>query len=179
MERWNESKLLYDGRVVRLRIGEVTLDDGTQAFREVVEHPGGVCVVPFTGHSVILVKQFRIAIGDYVLEAPAGKLEGPEEPEARGRAELEEETGHRAGQMIPAGFIYASVGYCSEKIHLFLALDLVKTEQRLEDDERIELVEMPIEDIRRGLAANAFEDGKTVVGLYALLNHLEGALERA
>jgi ADP-ribose pyrophosphatase len=174
MEVWADSNVLYDGRVVRLRVGEVTLDDGSRALREVVEHPGGVCVIPWTGHSVIFVRQFRIAVGDYVLEAPAGKLEGDEDPEYRGRRELEEETGHVAGQMIPAGAFYATVGFCSERIHLYLALGLEKTRQQLDLEERIELVELSLPEVRKRLAAHAFDDAKTALGLHALLQRLDG-----
>lgn len=175
MEIWAENRVLYDGKVVRLRVGEVTLDDGARAGREVIEHPGGVCIAPFTGDSVILVRQFRIALGHYILEAPAGKIEGEEDsPAIRAMNELEEETGYRAGRLVPVGAVYSSVGYCSEKIYLYLGLDLEKTEQRLDEDERIELVEMPIDDVRQGLREHAFEDGKTAIVLQALLYHLDG-----
>ncbi len=172
MEVWHNSELLYEGKIVRLRAGEVTLDNGKRAFREVVEHPGGVCVVPFTGHSVIFVRQFRIALNDYILEAPAGKLEPGDSPEHRGACELEEETGYVAGDLRYVGKIFASVGFCTEAIHICLALNLRKTKARPEEDERIELVELSIEDVRQGLREHRFEDGKTVVGLHALLNHL-------
>lgn len=172
MEIWKENRIVYDGKIVRLRTGEAELDDGRRAFREVVEHPGGVCVVPFTGHSVILIRQFRIALGQYIIEAPAGKLEEGDSPLFRGESELEEEVGYRAGTMLPAGRIYSSVGFCSEIIHLYLGLDLVKTRQRLEEDERIELVELSLAEVRDGLHTHRFEDGKTVAGLYALLDYL-------
>ena len=175
METWTESSIVYDGKVVRLRTGEVRLPDGRQAFREVIEHPGGVCVIPYTGHSVIFVRQFRIALGKDLLEAPAGKMEPGDTPEYRGASELEEETGHRAGRLIPAGQIYSCVGFCSERIHLYLALDLEKTAQRLDDEEHIELVEMTLDQVRKDLRENRFEDAKTIVGLYALLNHLDSA----
>jgi len=174
MEIWKDNEVLYDGKVVRLRVGDVVLDHGGLARREVVEHPGGVCVVPFTGHSVILVRQFRIALEKDVIEAPAGKLEGDEDPAYRGACELEEETGYRAGRLVPVGSVYSSVGFCNEEIHVFLGLDLEKTAQRLDEDERIELVEVPLDDVRRGLREHRFDDGKTVVGLYALLDHLAG-----
>lgn len=172
MEVWADNKVIYDGKVVRLRVGEVVLDNGRCALREVVEHPGGVCIIPFTGDSVILVRQFRIAVGDYVIEAPAGKMENGENPVHRAACELEEETGYRAGALIPVGGVYSSVGYCSEKIHLFLALDLEKTQQQLDDDERIDLMEMSLSEVRENLRAGAFDDAKTVVGLYALLEYL-------
>ncbi len=173
MEVWADNKVIYDGKVVRLRVGDVVLDNGRRALREVVEHPGGVCIIPFTGDSVILVRQFRIAVGDYVIEAPAGKMEGGENPVHRAACELEEETGYRAGALIPVGGVYSSVGYCSEKIHLFLAHDLEKTQQQLDDDERIDLVEMSLSEVREKLRAGIFDDAKTVVGLYALLEYLD------
>ncbi|HNR29467.1 MAG TPA: CPBP family glutamic-type intramembrane protease [Candidatus Hydrogenedentes bacterium] len=173
MEHWAENRVVYDGRVVRLRVGDVTLDNGDRALREVVEHPGGVCILPFTGHSVVLVRQYRIAVEKYVLEAPAGKLEGEEDPETRARLELEEETGLRAGCLVPVSFAYASVGYCNERIHLYLALDLEKTACRPDPDERIELVEVPLDEAREMLAAHAVHDGKTIILLYALLQYLD------
>lgn len=174
MEIWADNRILYDGKVVRLRVGEVTLDNGARAYREVIEHPGGVCIAPFTGEAVVLVRQFRIALGHYILEAPAGKIEnGGETPEMRAMYELEEETGYRAAKLLPVGAVYSSVGYCSEKIHLYLGFDLQKTEQRLDEDERIELVELSLNEVRRGLRDHTFEDGKTAIVLQALLYHLD------
>ena len=172
METWIRREIQYKGRIVDIEAGDVRLDDGVEAFREVVRHPGGVAVVPVLNERVILVRQYRIAIGRDILELPAGKLEGEEGTEHRGRSELEEETGYRAGRMIPAGSVFASVGYSSEEIHLYLAFDLEKTVQRLESDERIELVEIPIADIPGQLERNAIQDAKTVVGLNALLDYL-------
>lgn len=173
MEVWRESRLVFEGKVVNLRVGEVTLDDGSPAYREVVEHQGGVCILPFTGTSVVLVRQFRIAMGEYVLEAPAGKVErGDTNPAARAAAELEEECGYRAGRLIDAGTIYASVGYCTERIHNFLALDLTATARNLDPEERIEIVEIPLESVQDMLARREIPDGKTIVILHALFNHL-------
>jgi len=174
-EEWVESELLYKGKVVSLRVGQATVNGGTTALREVVVHPGGVAVVPVLDDKVLLVRQYRIAVGAEVLEIPAGKLEGPEDPEHRGRRELEEETGYRAGTFISAGSVYASVGYSSEEIHLFLAFDLESVGQSLEFDEDIEVVAVPLEEARRDLAANAFKDAKTVVGLHALFTYLDHA----
>jgi len=172
MERWVDGKRLYEGRVVSLYVGNVELDDGTIALREVVEHPGGVAVVPVGGDKVILIRQFRIAIGEDVLELPAGKLEAHEEPEARGRAELEEATGFRAGRMGSAGSIYATVGYSSEIIHLYLAFDLEHVGQNMEFDERIDIVELPIADIGTRIADGTIRDAKTIIGLQSLVRHL-------
>ena len=177
MEHWAESQMVYEGEVVKLRVGEVTLDDGRRALREVVMHPGGVCVVPYLASrdAVVLIRQYRIALEDYALEAPAGKLEGIEDPARRVVHELEEETGYRAGRMIDTGHVYSSVGYCTEKIHLYLAFDLEQGEQRPDPDERIEIVEVPLADIRAGLRDYSITDAKTVIGLYRLLEYLDRA----
>lgn len=174
MEEWVDSEQVYAGKIVGLRVGEVRLDGGIKAFREVVEHPGGVGIVPVLGDSVVLVRQYRIAVGRDVLEIPAGKRECAGEPvEHRARCELEEETGYRAGRLEPAGSIFASVGYCSEEIFIFLAFDLEKVGQNLEYDEQIELVKVPLADIPRRLAAGEIKDSKTVVGLHALMKRME------
>ena len=176
METWTHSECIFEGKVFTIRKGDVVLDDGLKAYREVVEHPGGVCILPYDGHVVTLVRQFRIAVGEYVLEAPAGKLEKTDtDPAARGRAELEEEAGYLADTLIPAGEIFASVGFCSERIYLYLALDLTVTTQQLEPEERIELVQLNLEEVRDGLKHHRFNDAKTIVLLQALLNHLDEA----
>ena len=86
METWVNSETLYEGKIVTLKRGRVRLDDGREAIREVVEHNGGVVIAPRVGDSVVLVRQYRIAIGKELLELPAGKLEGAEEPLERGGA---------------------------------------------------------------------------------------------
>lgn len=174
MEVWEDSEILYEGKIIRLRVGNVRLDNGALARREVVEHPGGVCVVPYTGDSVILVRQFRVAVGEYVLELPAGKLEHPEEDHRhRGERELEEETGYRAAELIHVGCYFMAIGFCSERVHIYLAKDLTLHQQMLEEEERIELVEVPMDEVRRGLKEHSFNDAKTAIGLQALLDHLK------
>ena len=172
METWTNSEVLYDGKVVRLRVGDVVLDDGHRARREVVEHPGGVCVVAFTGHSFFFVKQYRIALEKEILELPAGKLEGAEDPAARGRQELIEEIGYEAGEFISLGHVFPTVGFCSEKIHIYLATGLKHVGQQQEQDERIEVVEMSVEEVRQGLCDNLFDDAKTVCGLYRFFDRV-------
>lgn len=174
MEQWTQSEIQFEGRIVTLRTGAVQLADGTPAYREVVEHPGGVAVVPYTGSGVLLVKQFRIAVGEEVLELPAGKLEpGDHSPAARGAEELEEETGYRAGRLVPAGHYYGCIGFCTERVYLYLGFDLQHVGQRLEAGERIDVVELPMAEVRTGLRQGRFVDAKTMIGLQALLYHLD------
>jgi ADP-ribose diphosphatase len=168
METWIDSKTAFKGAIISVRTGNVRLADGTIAQREVVDHPGGVAIVPVHGECIVLIRQYRIAIGREIIEIPAGKLEGGEEPALRARLELEEETGFRAGRLVSLGDIYATVGYSSEKIHMFAAYDLVAVGQNLEFDERIETVEIPIAATERMLIDNEIQDAKTIVGLQLL-----------
>jgi len=162
MEQWTESKRVFEGRIFNVRAGQARLADGVLAPREVVEHPGGVGIVPVLDGRVALIRQYRIAVGDTVLEIPAGKLEPGEEPV------------ERAGRLVPAGSIYASAGYTSERIYLFLAFDLEHVGQALEFDERIAPAELALEDLARMLREHAIEDAKTVVALERLFDYLEG-----
>jgi len=172
MESWISRETVYQGKLVRLDRGTVRMDDGQEAQREVMLHPGGVGVVPVSGDSVILVRQYRIAIGRDLLEIPAGKLEAGDTPEIRARLELEEEAGFSPGRLVSIGSMFPSPGFLSEALHLFLAFELREVPARPEWDERIEIVRMPIAEVRDRLYAHEFEDGKTRVGLHALMEHL-------
>ena len=173
MEEWIHRETAFSGRLIRIDRGTVRLDDGRETQREVMVHPGGVGVVPVVGDSVVLVRQFRIAIGRDMLEIPAGKFEPGDTPELRARLELEEEAGLTLGRLVPIGVMYPSVGFLSEVLHLFLAFDLREVPARPEWDERIEVVRMSLDDARRRLRAHEFEDAKTRVGLHALFDSVE------
>jgi len=174
MEKWIKSELVFKGRIFGVRNGVVKLQDGVEAPREVVEHPGGVGIVPFDGENVILIRQYRIAVEAYVLEIPAGKLECDDaHTTERARAELKEETGYAAGKLVDAGVIYATCGYSSELIHLYMAFDLEHIGQALEFDERIEVEEIPLAEIRRMLVKREIPDGKTEVALRRLIDYLD------
>lgn len=173
MEKWIRQERPFTGQIFSLVVGEVALDDGRTAAREVIEHNGGVAVVPVLGDEVILIRQFRIAVGKEILELPAGRLEGDEDPVRRARLELVEEIGYQAGKLVPAHTYFASAGFTNEPMHLFLAYDLEWVGQQLEDDERIEQVRLPFADIRQWLRDGRIEDAKTLIGLQALLLHLK------
>jgi len=173
MEKWQSKKVIHKGPIVTLHAGNVMLDNGKLAYREVITHSGGVVIVPVFGDDVILIRQFRIALEKEVLELPAGKLEINEPPLQCAHRELEEEVGYKANTMILASEYYSSVGYADEKAYVFLAFDLEKTEQRLEEDERIVVEKYPISDIKRMLKERIIEDAKTIIGLRELIAHIE------
>ncbi|HOQ33133.1 MAG TPA: NUDIX hydrolase, partial [Candidatus Hydrogenedens sp.] len=173
MERWKKSALIYEGKIVNLRTGYVSLEDGKTAFREVIEHPGGVCIAVLDKEQVVLVRQFRIAIGKYILEAPAGKMEGNDDPMERARKELEEETGYKAGVFEYLGSAYSSVGYCSEIIHYYFATDLEFVGTKPDEDENIEIVKIPISEVEEKLKTFQFDDSKTYIALQAMFYRLK------
>lgn len=173
MEKWIKQEEIHQGKIFSLWGGQVALDNGEVAVREYIRHAGGVGIVPVVDGNVILIRQFRISIERELIELPAGRLEPNEEPTSCAARELEEEIGYRAKRLIPIASYYASVGNSNERMYLFLALDLEKTERRLEADERIREVIMPLEVVREKLAGQEFDDSKTIIGLREALAYLE------
>lgn len=154
----------------------MALDNGETAIREYIRHPGGVAIVPVIGDDVILIRQFRIAIGRELFELPAGRLEPDEDPAECARRELEEEIGYRAKELVPLATYFSSVGFTDERMHIFLAPEPQKAKARLEVDERIQKAVMPVEQVRQTLDAQGFEDAKTIVGLREFLAYRERKL---
>ena len=173
METWITKEEIHKGKIFSLWGGQVSLDNGDTAIREYVRHSGGVAVVPVIDNNVILIRQFRIAIGRELMELPAGRLEPDEDPAACARRELEEEIGYRAKELIPLASYFSSVGFTDERMHIFLALEPEKATLKLEADERIREVMMPVEMIQEKLAAQEFEDAKTIIGLREFLAYRE------
>ena len=173
MEKWIKQEEIHKGKIFSLWGGQVALDNGEIAVREYIRHSGGVGIVPVVDGKVVLIRQFRIAIERELIELPAGRLEPNEDPMACAARELEEEIGYRANRLIPIASYFSSVGSSNERMYLFLALDLEKTERRLEADERIREVVIPIEKIKEKLDNQEFEDSKTIIGLREALAYFE------
>ena len=173
MEKWIKQEEIHKGKIFSLWGGQVELDNGEVALREYIKHSGGVGIVPVVDGNIILIGQFRISIERELIELPAGRLEPNENPMDCAARELEEEIGYRAKKLIPIASYFASVGNSNERMYLFLALDLEKTERRLEADERIREVVMSLETVKEKLANQEFEDSKTIIGLREALAYLE------
>lgn len=173
METWITKDEIHKGKIFSLWGGKVSLDNGDTAVREYVRHPGGVAIVPVVDNNVILIQQFRIAIEREVIELPAGLLEPGEEPIECAARELEEELGYRARELVPLASFYSSVGFADERMHIFLAVEPKKTKLKRDPDERIRELFMPAEMIAERLAAQVFEDAKTIIGLREFLAYLE------
>src|SRR5699024_2850455 len=126
-EKTMKSEKIYEGKIVNLRIDTVELPDKKYSKREIVEHPGAVGIIPLDDeNSIILVKQFRKAVEKFLLEIPAGKLEVNEEPRETATRELKEETGIDSNKMEYLLEFHTSPGFSNEKVHLFLATELIE-----------------------------------------------------
>jgi len=165
-EKTLETRELFRGRILRLEVDRVELEDGSVSSREVVRHPGGAAILPLDADGqVTLVRQFRYAFGQELLEIPAGKLEPGEEPKAAAIRELEEECGLVAGAVTDLGCIYPSVGYGDEIIYLYLARDLRPTEARPDAGEFVSLERYPLSTLAEMAESGVLRDAKTVTAV--------------
>ena len=165
-EKTLETRELFRGRILRLEVDRVELEDGSVSSREVVRHPGGAAILPLDADGqVTLVRQFRYAFGQELLEIPAGKLEPGEEPKAAAIRELEEECGLAAGAVTDLGCIYPSVGYDDEIIYLYLARDLRPTEARPDAGEFVSLERYPLSTLADMAESGVLRDAKTVTAV--------------
>lgn len=172
-EKQISAAYLYRGKVVSLRVDEAELPNGRHAKREVVEHNGGVCVVPLTDQNeILMVEQFRYPYGEVVLEIPAGKREGTEPPLECGIRELREETGATAEQFTFLGELYPSPGYCGEIIYMYLATGLRFGESMPDEDEFLNLKRIPLEQSVEMILKGEIKDAKTQTAI------LKVAMER-
>jgi ADP-ribose pyrophosphatase len=169
MESWIERREVFSGPIFRVLTGTARLDDGQTARRDMVAHRGGVGVVPILGERILLVSQFRLAAGRAMVEIPAGLREPDESAEQCAARELAEELGYAAGRLLPLATYRTSPGFTDERTAIFLALDLTPVTAIPDWDERLVPVEQPLASLADQLAAGAYEDGKTLVGLYAAL----------
>jgi 8-oxo-dGTP pyrophosphatase MutT (NUDIX family) len=162
------SKLVYRGPIASVRMETFQYADGSRATRQVVIHPGAVCIIPHDGRTLYMVEQPREAVEEpALLELPAGKLdvEG-ETPLACAQRELVEEIGKSAGDWRELKSFYTSPGFANERVWLFLATELYDVPSRPSQEERIEIVEFPLSEIDRAIAL--CEDAKSLIGLLTL-----------
>ncbi len=161
-EKKIDSRLIYDGHILQLYKDEVLCLNGQKSTREIVRHPGGVCILAMIDNKIIMEKQFRYAYDEEIYELPAGKLEKNEKPYDAALRELEEETGYKACQLESYGTMYPSCGYTDEIIYLYYAKNLIKTKRHLDKDEDIDLCLFSIEEVIEMMQKNVIKDAKTI-----------------
>lgn len=164
------SQRVYKGRGVNMRVDTIEGAGGKETTREVVEHSDGVAVVVVDGDGdVLLVRQYRYAVGRFLLEVPAGGIDPGEEPVDTVRRELQEETGYLPGKIDQLGGFYPIPGYGTEYLHCFLATDLVASRLVAEDTESIELVRVPSREVPGLITSGEVCDAKSVAALLLFL----------
>ena len=166
MEKTVESKTLFEGHIVTLKLDRAQLPNGSLASREVVEHPGGVAVLPLDAEGrVIMVRQYRYPLHNTLLELPAGKLEKGEDHRVCGIRELQEEVGITADEVIYLGGLDLSPGYSNEVLHLYLARGLHQGECHPDEDEFLEIERVPFDKLLDMVMRDEIHDAKTVAAV--------------
>lgn len=170
-----ERRVVHRGRFITFRVDTIVDAEGGRHTREVVEHPGAVCVIPVLGDDVLLVRQFRTPVQSVVLELPAGKLDqlpdgSIEDPDLAAPRELEEETGHQAATWRTLGRFWTAPGFTNELMHLYLATDMEPLAEYSgpDEDEFLDVLRMPWRDAVKMAEAGDINDAKTLVGLLHL-----------
>lgn len=161
------SEQVYRGRILDVSRDTVLLENGTEAIREVISHPGGACVVPLTADGcVLMVRQFRYPHHAETLEVPAGKLEYGEEPLQCAVRELKEEVGAAAEKLEPLGSLFPTPAYDEEVIYMYLARQITETNlQSLDTDEFLDVIRLPLAEAVQMVMDDRIKDAKTQIAL--------------
>ncbi len=167
----NKRHLLRQGRVFDITVENVTLSNGYTVDLEVIRHPGASAIVPLLDDNrVLMLKQYRHAVGQSIWEIPAGTFDGKEDPLVCAQRELTEETGYKAHHWDRLGAITPVPGYSDETIHLFLASNLSPASQQLDQDEILEVHPLPITQVVDMIKAGQIQDAKTIAAIFSTLS---------
>lgn len=165
-EKTISGETIYEGRIFTVTKDVAELEDGSLADREVIHHPGGVCVVPVTeNNEIYMVRQFRYPFAEVTDEIPAGKKDYGEDPAECGRRELLEETGFTCSEYTYLGELYPLPAYDTEIIHIYLARGLKFEKQNPDDDEFLDVIKLPLSEAVDMVMENKIKDGKTKLAL--------------
>jgi ADP-ribose pyrophosphatase len=163
----NRKEVIHQGRVIKLVGENVTLENGVTVDLDLIDHPGASAIVALKeNRSVIMIQQYRHALGNFIWEIPAGTLDPRELPLNCAKRELVEETGFSADSWERLGMITPVPGYSNERIHLFLATDLSDSEQDLDQDEILKVHEIPLEQVMEMIHQGLIQDAKTISGIF-------------
>jgi len=168
-------KSIFKGRIIDLWVETVTLPNGATAELEIITHPGAAAVVPMKDETtVVMIRQYRHAVGGFIYEIPAGKLHPGEDPRECAVREVEEEIGYKVGNLEPLLSFFTTPGFTNEVIHIFLGKDLQPGTQDLGADEVLEVLEVPIDKAIALIKEGTIRDGKTIIGLQMAYLQLKG-----
>ena len=171
------SNIIFQGRLLDVRKDEVELPNGKTSTREWINHPGAVCCIPILPDGKIaLIRQYRYPVQSEMIELPAGKLEKGEKPEVCAVRELEEEIGYRTNKLTFLTHIHPAIGFANEKMWIYLAEELEKTESKLDDDEFLELIPTLLDDAIEMVWSHDITDVKTIIGLLWVERHYRDSL---
>jgi ADP-ribose pyrophosphatase len=166
-ERRLSGRLVYDGKLLKVHSDTVRLPDGGTAEREWIEHPGAVAVIALTdAGELVMERQHRYPLGRDMIELPAGKIDPGEEPLATARRELKEETGYGAAHWRRVATIHIAIGYSDERIEIYLAEGLKHEGAKLDDEEFLEVFNLPLATALTWVREGKITDSKTVAGLF-------------
>ncbi|TQR10958.1 NUDIX hydrolase [Psychrobacillus soli] len=175
-EKTIQTEMKFQGRIITLQVDEVELPNGKTGKREIVKHPGAVAIIPITeDKKIILVEQYRKALERSIIEIPAGKIEPNEAPELTALRELEEETGYTTNKLQYIQSFATSPGFADEIIHLYLAENIVKVEEKaeLDEDEFVELMHVSLEEMESMITSKQIYDAKTAFAYLWVKNYLK------
>lgn len=162
IEKTLNSEYIYKGKIIKLRVDEAETCNGNTAKREVIEHGGGVCVLPIDKDgNVYLVKQYRYPYSEIIAEVPAGKRDGDEQPLICGKRELQEETGITAENYFFAGELYPTPGYCGEIIYMYIATGLAFGTTSPDEDESLDVIKLPLNQAIQLVLDGEIKDAKS------------------
>ena len=171
MSKVIEQKIEFQGRRIAVRRDRIVDASGRETTRELVIHPGAVSIVSMPSNDeIVLIRQFRYATGEELIEIPAGTIEPDEDPIDTARRELEEETGYRAGQLDLRATYYTTPGFSDEIMYLYEGRELTLADQDLDDDESIEVFLASRDEALQMIRKGRIRDAKTIVGLLTVLN---------
>lgn len=167
------SKMIYQGRILNLRLDDVQLLNGKKSKREIVEHKDAVCIIAVKDNKMYFVKQFRKAVEDVLFEAPAGLVEDGEKVEDAARREMREELGYNSKKLEFLFEAYTSPGFSDEKISFFYADDLYEDPLEADDDEFLEIESLDIKICLEMVFKGKIMDSKTITAIFYLARKFE------